>query len=550
MSRPWAKYYSEAAKAFDAAPPRGRTIAQAARDAVAAHGPKPALTTSLPSGAEVTITYDVMGERSDHFAAWLREEIGLGPGNVVALMSPNCIGFCVASIGIAKAGCIGTNVNPLYTASELEHQLTDSRADAIVIMDLFLPTLEQVLDRTGVRTVVVLTMGDFFEGAPPPDAGRHVAFVHALEQGRSLAERVDVAAYTAGQDAADVALYQYTSGTTGRSKGAELTHDGILLNAETAHLMSASRSDGIEITAVIALPLYHITAFALNFIAGILRGGHGILIPSPRPPANLRHAFETREVNWFTGINTLFAGLLAEDWVGRDTFGTLRYCGSGGAAQTTGVARKWQEATGVVITQGYGMTEVCGVLTLNPVEDSRFGKVGIPCPGVELRIVDDAGQDVPLGTPGEVIARTPTMMKGYLRRPDATAEAIRDGWYHSGDIGVMDADGFLEIVDRKKDMILVSGFNVSPGEIEDVISTLPGVVQVGVIGVPDEKMGEAPAAFVVRRDESLTEAEVLARCAEHLTGYKTPRHVHFVDEVPVTLSGKVLRRELRARHVP
>jgi len=252
---------------------------------------------------------------------------------------------------------------------------------------------------------------------------------------------------------------------------------------------------------------------------------------------------------WFVGINTLYAALMAEDWFDRKHWENLRFSGSGGAAQQTGVAQKWAEMTGVDINQGYGMTEVCGVLTLNPPADNRLGKVGIPVPGMEVRCVDDDGNEVPVGETGEVIARGPTLMKGYLNRDDATAEAIKDGWYYSGDIGVMDSDGFLEIVDRKKDMILVSGFNVSPNEVEDVISTAEGVVQVGVIGLPDDATGETVAAFIVRQDESVPEDAILAACKAGLTNYKRPKKIEFVDEVPVTLSGKVLRRELREKYM-
>ena len=564
MPKAWEKYYSEAARNFDPAQMKNRTIAQAINDAVEKYADKPALTTILPTGAETTISYKELGAKSDHFAAYLREGLGLQSGDVVALMSPNCIGFCVASLGIAKAGCISTNVNPLYTASELQHQLTDSNAKAIVIIDLFGDKLDQVVAKTAVKHVVTLSIVDFFPplkkallGAVlkyarkviPTLNAAHTKFAAALAQGANLARTADVAGYTKDVQPSDTTLYQYTSGTTGRSKGGELSHESVLINAEQAYLMTQEKMGDQGETILIALPLYHITAYVLIFIAGMTTGGHGVLVPSPRPPSNLQKAFEKYTVTWFTGINTLYAALLAEPWFEKKFFENMRFSGSGGAAQTTGVAAKWLEKTGVDINQGYGMTEVSGILTLNPHSDNRFGKVGIPVPGAEVRIVDDAGNDVPSGEPGEVIARTPSLMKGYLNNPEATADVMKNGWYHSGDIGVMDEDGFIEIVDRKKDMILVSGFNVSPNEIEDVISKLPGVVQVGVIGIEDEKMGEAPAAFIVRSDDSLTEEAVLSACKANLTNYKTPRKVTFVDEVPVTLSGKVLRRELRDKYI-
>lgn len=564
MQKPWEKYYSDEARDFDLSAMEYHTLHDLADHAARAYGPRPALTTILPTGAEATITYTQLAEFATSFAAYLREELGLKQGDTVALMSPNCIGFGVASLGIAKAGCISTNVNPLYTAGELEHQLTDSNAQALVIIDLFGDKVDQVIANTKVRHVVTLSVVDFFSPlkktllglvlkhvrkAIPPMKTPAIPMATALSKGRAAARRADVASYTQGIKPTDTALYQYTSGTTGRSKGAELHHQGVLANAHQAYLMTASQMGEEGETTLIALPLYHITAFALIFVAGLRTGGHGVLVPSPRPPSNLKAAFEKHRITWFTGINTLFAAMMAEPWFDPKMVENLRFCGSGGAAQQTGVAQKWLDKTGIQISQGYGMTEISGVLTLNPPSDNRFGKVGVPVPGAQVRIVDDNGDDVPLGTPGEVIAKSPTLMKGYINRPDATAETLRDGWLYSGDIGVMDEDGFIEIVDRKKDMILVSGFNVSPNEIEDVISTIPGVVQVGVIGIPDERSAEVPAAFIVLASDSVTEDAVLAACRENLTNYKIPKRIQFVDDVPVTLSGKVLRRELRDKYV-
>ncbi len=564
MAQVWEKYYTDEARAFDPAQVPNLTVAKMARQAVADYGDRPAMTTILPTGADTTITYAELGLHSDHFAAYLREVLGLRQGDVVALMTPNCIGFGVASLGIAKAGCISTNVNPLYTAHELEHQLSDSQSKALVIIDLFGDKVDEIIANTQVKHVIKLSLLDFFPALKKAVLGfvlkrvrkvipdlktPHVSFAAALAQGKRAAQGRDIDAYSAGVRPGDTALYQYTSGTTGKSKGAELSHEGILLNAHQAYLMNTDLMSKEGETTLIALPLYHITAFALIFVAGLQTGGHGILVPSPRPPSNLKSALEKYQITWFTGINTLYAALMVEPWFDRKYFQHLKFSGSGGAAQQSGVARKWEEMAGIGIRQGYGMTEISGVLTLSPAQDNRLGKVGIPVPGTEIRIVDDAGNDVPLGEPGEVIARSPALMKGYLNRPDATAETLRDGWLYSGDIGVMDADGFLEIVDRKKDMILVSGFNVSPNEIEDVISMLPGVVQVGVIGIPDDKTAEVPAAFIVRNDDSVTEQAVLSMCRQELTNYKIPREIHFVDEVPVTLSGKVLRRQLRDEYL-
>ena len=562
-SKPWIKYYSDEARQLDAAKLPAQTLPQMLDHAVSRFGDKPALTTILPTGAQTSVSYNELKGYAEDFATYLREDLGLAAGDTVAIMSPNCIGFCVASLGVALAGCIGTNVNPLYTPDELEHQLNDSGATAIVIVDLFGDKLDKVIANTGVQHVITLSIVDFFpllkktllgfvlkrvRKVIPAMTTSHTRMADALAMGRRRSGSRDVGAYSQGITGASVALYQYTSGTTGRSKGAALSHIAILTNSEQGRLMIAGNLKEGEEVALVALPLYHITAFSLIFISGLTVGGHGILAPSPRPPSNLKAAFQKHRITWFTGINTLFAGLMAEDWFDKDLVSDIRFCGSGGAAQQTGVARKWQERTGVEILQGYGMTEVSGVLTINPLGENRLGMVGVPVPGAEVRIVDDEGKDVPHGEQGEVIARTPSIMHSYLNNADATDEVLKDGWYYSGDIGVMDEDGFVEIVDRKKDMILVSGFNVAPNEVEDVISTVPGVVQVGVIGIEDEKTGEAPVAFVVRSDDTVTEDAIVAACREKLTNYKIPRQVRFVDDVPVTLSGKVLRRQLRDDH--
>jgi len=562
MTKPWKQFYSDEAKNFDLANMPSQTLHELIDKAAAEYADRPALTTILPNGAMGTITYAQLLQASEYFAAYLRQVAGLKAGDVVALMSPNCIGFGIASLGIAKAGCISTNVNPLYTAPELEHQLSDSRARVLVIIDLFGDKVDAVVRNTEVKTVVTLSLVDFFPALKklllgvvlkrvkkviPDMKTAHITMATALSQGKKAAQGVDIASYSAHVKSTDTAIYQYTSGTTGRSKGAELSHQGILANAYGAMLLTQSAMGPSGETTLIALPLYHITAFALIFVAGVGTGGHGVLVPSPRPPSNLKSAFEKFNVTWFTGINTLFAAMMVEPWFKREMFENIRFCGSGGAAQQSGVAKRWEQATGVAISQGYGMTECCGAATLNPIGHNKLGTVGIPVPGTDVKIVDDAGKEVTTGERGEVIFKGPTIMRGYLNRPDATAEALVDGWLFSGDIGVMDKDGFVEIVDRKKDMILVSGFNVSPNEIEDVISKIPGVVQVGVIGIVDEKTGEVPVAYIQKNDENLTAEMVIAACKKGLTNYKVPKKVEFIAEVPITPTGKVLRRELRDR---
>ncbi|MFP6747233.1 MAG: AMP-binding protein [Alphaproteobacteria bacterium] len=564
MSEPWRKYYTEDAKNFDVAKMPYATLVEMINDAGTKYASRRAATTILPNGASATISYGEYLEHAKDFAAYLRETAGLQRGETVALMTPNCIDFNIASSGAFLAGAICTNINPLYTAPELEHQLNDSNAAVLVIIDLFGDKVDEVIARTKVRQVVKISLLDFFPAlkkliigfvlkrvkkAIPDMNSPHIALADALAAGKAARRGGDIAAYTEGLTGDDTALFQYTSGTTGRSKGAELSHQGILANAHQAETMTGHILDPNGDTTLVILPLYHITAFALIFVTGIASGAHLVLVPSPRPVSNLKTAFENYEVTWFTGINTLFAVLMEEPWFNRELFKHVKFCGSGGAAQQTGVARRWEELTGIEIYQGYGMTECCGVMSLNPIGGNRLGSVGIPVPGLEVRIVDDENVEQAIGSPGELLFKGPTIMKGYFGRPEATAEALRDGWLYSGDIAIMDEDGYLEIVDRKKDMILVSGFNVSPNEIEDVITKMDGVVEVGVVGIPDEKSSEVPMAFIVTSDATITEEDVIAHCRDGLTNYKVPKRIEFVDDIPKSPVGKVLRRELREKVV-
>ncbi len=560
MAQPWEKYYTEEAKNFDVATMPYPTLVDMIIGSGTEYSSRPAATTVLPNGAAATISYAEYLESAKDFAAYLRETAGLQRGETVALMTPNCIDFTIAASGAFLAGAVCTNINPLYTAPEMEHQLNDSKAAVLVIIDMFGDKVDEVIKSTQVRQVVKISLVDFFPAlkrmligfvlkkvrkAIPDMHSAHISFADALAAGKAARKGGDISHYTEGLSGEDTALFQYTSGTTGRSKGAELSHQGILANAHQANtLIGHMRTEGGDVTLVI-LPLYHITAFALIFVVGVVSGDHLVLVPSPRPPSNLKTAFENFDVSIFTGINTLFAALMEEPWFHKDLFKSVRFCGSGGAAQQTGVAQRWTDATGIDIYQGYGMTECCGVMSLNPIGENRLGSVGIPVPGLEVRIVDDNNVEQPIGSPGELLFKGPTIMKGYFGRPEATAEAIKDGWLYSGDIAVMDEDGFIEIVDRKKDMILVSGFNVSPNEIEDLITTMHGVVEVGVVGIPDERSSEVPMAFIVRNNDAVTEEAVIAHCREGLTNYKVPKRIEFVEEIPKSPVGKVLRRELR-----
>ena len=559
----WDSLYPEAAKNFGEDSIAAGHMAELVSSAALDYGSRPAVSTQLADGACATVDFDELDRLTSDFAVYLREIAAAEQGDVVALMSPNCIDFVVAAFGIFKAGCICTNINPMYTAREIDHQLRDSGAGILVIVDLFGDKADAAIDRTSVRQVVTISLLDFLPApakvlrqfvlkrikkAVPRMRTSHVTMAAALKQGaaRRAAGSVNVDAYRSGQSRDDTALYQYTGGTTGRSKGAELSHRNILFNAATATSMVEEFRDSENgDCALVVLPLYHITAFALIMAPSLMTGAHGVMVPSPRPPSNLKPAFENHPVTHFAGINALYAALLNEPWCTPEVLAHLKFCSSGGAAQLVDVARRWEDLTGLPIHQGYGLTEGAGVLTMSPAGDNRLGYAGIPVPGIDVRIVGSDGAEMPRGEPGEVVARGPTVMKGYLNNPEATAETIRNGWLHTGDVGVMDDDGFVQIVDRKKDMILVSGFNVYPNEIEEVIVELAGVIEVGVVGVPDEKTGEAVKAFVVSSDPALTADTVKAHCRESLTNYKRPKFVEFVPELPKSPVGKVLRRNLR-----
>jgi len=564
----WTAFYPEAAKNYDESSIGVSHLAEVVGAAAQEYGTRPAVSTQLPTGACTTLNFNDIDRLTNDFAAYLRERAGVEAGDVVALMSPNCIDFLLAVFGIFKAGCICTNINPLYTAPEMEHQLKDSKAKVLIIVDLLGDKVDVIIANSSIRQVIKISLLDFF---PPlkkvimgfvlkkvkrmvPDMRTgHVTMADALKQGaaKRTAGSIDFNAYRAGQTIDDTALYQYTGGTTGRSKGAELTHRNILSNAAIARSMvvdEAAATDG-DCTLVI-LPLYHTIAFVLIMLPSLQDGVHCVMIPNPRPPSNLKSAFKNHPVTRFSGINTLFAALLEESWFTRDLVKHLKYCGSGGAAQLVAIAERWGALTGVPIHQGYGLTECAGVLTMNPVGGNRLGFAGVPVPDTIVKIVNSQSIELPRGEAGEVIAKGPTIMKGYLNLPGATEETIKDGWLHTGDIGVMDEDGYIQIVDRKKDMILVSGFNVYPNEIEDVIARLDSVVEVGVIGVPDEKTGESVKAYVVSSNPSMTAEHVLAHCKGSLTNYKRPKHVEFVEEIPKTPVGKVLRRNLREMNTP
>ncbi|CAN5568942.1 AMP-binding protein [soil metagenome] len=510
------------------------------------------------------MSYGELDRQSKALGAWLQSQ-GLEPGARVAIMLPNVPQFAVTMCAVLRAGYTCVNVNPLYTARELEHQLKDSGATAIVILENFAATLEQVIGRTAIQHVVVTAMGDLLGGAygawitiavrhlakmVPPyklplDGGRTVTpLPKALEAGASM----KLAADSSTLDS--IAFLQYTGGTTGLSKGAVLTHRNIVaavLQAEGWFTPALAKvGDTSKVNSIAALPLYHIFALTLCLLA-IRQGSHLTLIPNPRDFDKFIAVLKKRPFHMLPAVNTLFNALLMHPEFKSLDFSTLYVSQAGGMAASEGTAKRWFEATGCAMIEGWGMSETCAIGTNNPVMNTAFtGTIGLPLPGIEIAIKDDEGHSMPDGQPGELCIKGPNVMIGYYNQPAETAAAFTaDGFMRTGDIAVMQEDGYSRIVDRKKDMILVSGFNVFPNELENVISLCPGVVECAAIGVPDEKQGEAIKVFVVRRDASLTEEAVMAYCSDKLTGYKRPRQIEFRDALPKTNVGKILRRQLR-----
>ncbi|WP_374666007.1 AMP-binding protein [Ramlibacter sp.] len=510
------------------------------------------------------MSYRELEEHSRALGAWLQSR-GLEPGARVAIMLPNIPQFAVTMAAVLRAGYTCVNVNPLYTPRELEHQLKDSGATAIVILENFCHTLEEVLDHTAVKHVVVASMGDllgFWYGRWITFAVRHLAkmvpayklslangrtvtpFAQALQQGGPLPLK------PSQQTLDSIAFLQYTGGTTGLSKGAVLTHRNIvaaILQAEAWFTPALARvGDVSRVNSIAALPLYHIFALTLSLLA-IRWGSHLTLIPNPRDFGAFIEVLKRRPFHMLPAVNTLFNALLQHPQFRSIDFSHLCVSQAGGMAASEGTARAWQQATGCPMVEGWGMSETCAIGTNNPILAREFsGTIGLPLPGIDIAIKDDDGRSLAIGESGEICIRGPNVMQGYYQQPEENAKAFTaDGFMRTGDIGIMDERGYTRIVDRKKDMILVSGFNVFPNELENVISLCPGVVECAAVGVPDEKQGEAIKVFVVRNDASLSEEDVDSYCRQNLTGYKVPKYIEFRDELPKTNVGKILRRELR-----
>ncbi len=502
-----------------------------------------------------SITFAELDDLSRDFAAYL-QNIGFKKGDAVAIMMPNLIQYPVALFGVLRAGMIVVNVNPLYTPRELQHQLIDSNAKGIVIVENFACTLSEVIKNTAIETVLLTSVGEMLSPLkkivtnlmikyvkkiiPAYDLPNAISFSKALKKGHSFTYHRPV---VTGED---LAFLQYTGGTTGLSKGAMLTHRNIVANLEQTSNILESRVEPGKDLVVTALPLYHIFALQGNCLTFVKFGCPNLLITNPRDMPGFVAEMAKYPFTVITGVNTLFNGLLNTPGFSDLDFSRLKFALGGGAAVQRSVAERWQKATGHVLLEGYGLTECCPTVTINPPQLKAYkGSIGMPVPSTDIKLVDDAGNEVLMGEAGEMLVKGPQVMKGYLNRPDATNEMIVDGWLATGDIATCDEDGYFYIVDRKKDMILVSGFNVFPNEIEEIAAMHEDVLEAAAIGVPHEVSGEIVKLVVVRKNLDLSEKDLISHCRKYLTGYKVPKKVEFTDELPKSNVGKILRRELR-----
>ena len=508
-------------------------------------------------------TFAEVDRQSRALAAWLQAQ-NLSKGARVAIMMPNLPHYGVAIAGILRAGYVVVNVNPMYTPRELEHQLMDSGAEAIIVLENVAVTLSEVVDKTPVKHILVAAAGDVFGAIKGPLVtfnARHIEklvidfhlpnngrckvtpFKTVLAQGRSLPYSRPTIRPT------DTAFLQYTGGTTGVSKGATLTHRNVVANILQCEAWFKPELDklGGQLINVVALPLYHVFALTVCYFLSARMGTLNVLIDNARDVPKLIKTLKKFKITQFPAVNTLYNALVEEPEFAELDFSRLRVCNGGGMAVQQSTAAEWQRITGVPIVEGYGLSETAPVVAVNRLDNTAYnGAIGYPLPSTEIALMDDDGVHQPIGQPGEICIRGPQVMAGYWNRPDETAKVMTsDGFFRTGDIGVMAEDGLIKIVDRKKDMILVSGFNVYPNEIEQVVSLHPGVSECAVIGVPDERSGEAVKLFVVRKDYSLTEKDVAAYCKEQLTGYKRPRHIEFREDLPMSNVGKILRKDLR-----
>jgi len=554
MEKVWLKHYPQGVPS-EINPLEYKSLAHLLEEAFQKHASRRAFVCM-----DKALTYGELDRLSRQLGAWLQSK-GLSPQARVALMMPNILQYPVALAAVLRAGFVVVNVNPLYTPRELEHQLKDSGAEAIILLENFAATLQKVLDKTPVRHVVVATMGDLLgtvkgtivnfvvrtvkKLVPAWSLPGSISFNVALAEGKSLTLKpVEL-------KPDDVAFLQYTGGTTGVSKGATLLHRNVVANVlQSEAWMQPALRKGAPIEQIVnitALPLYHIFALTVCCLLIMRAGGLAVLIPNARDIAALLKDLSKRPFHMFPAVNTLYNAMLNHPDFDKVDFSGLRVANGGGMAVQEAVARRWLERTRCPIVEGYGLSETSPSVSCNPVNNDSFtGTIGLPLPSTEIELRDDEGKPVPLGQPGEICVRGPQVMAGYWNRPDETARVMTpDGFLKTGDVGVMDERGHTKIVDRKKDMILVSGFNVYPNEIEGVVIDCPGVLEVAAVGVPDEHSGEVVKLFVVKKDPALTQEAVKAFCKERLTGYKCPKQIEFRTELPKTNVGKILRRELR-----
>jgi len=546
-------------------------LGQLVHQAAQRYGDLKAATLVLPNGMEASLSFRDIDRLSDAFAAYLRHGLGLQGGTRVAILLPNCLAYPICAFGALKAGCVVVNTNPLYTPRELELQLQDSGAEVLVVLDHFGDKVTSVVPRTGVKDIVVTGIADFFpfltrtliqtklrlSGKIPTLGVPSIRLPRALKLGRLHLAKEHLLPHgesAPGPTRDSLALLQYTGGTTGTSKGAMLSHGNLLANLEQiAEITKIYLTYGEE-TVLTVLPLYHVIAFTINLLVGFHTGSHNVLVPNPRPLENLRAAFEQHEITWMTAVNTLLKALPEEPWFRPELTGKMLGVFAGGMQTHPAVLQRWEALTGCLVIEGYGLSEASPLVTFNAAVSHgprlrrtmrQVGGVGLPLPGTDLRILDAEGRDVPAGEHGEILVKGPQVMQGYWNQPGETERVLQEGWLRTGDIGCLDAEGYLEITDRKKDMIIVSGFNVFPNEVEACIALHPDVADVAVVGIPHEATGEAVQAFVVARGH-LTVEDIRAHCRGLLAAYKVPTSFSFLAEIPKNAVGKALRRELRA----
>ncbi|MEZ0486772.1 AMP-binding protein [Fibrella aquatica] len=550
-THPWIKHYPKGVPA-EINPDAYPSLAALIEDGCNRYADRPAYACM---GKQ--ITFREIDEQSKQFASFLQHDLGLKPGDQVVIQMPNLLQYPIAMFGILRAGMTVVNTNPLYTPREMQHQFKDSGAKAIVILSNFASNLEKIIAQTDIKHVIVTEIGDRLgfpkkllvnavvkyvkKMVPAYNLPNAISFNDALSRG----SRQPMTPLTI--KGTDRAFIQYTGGTTGVSKGAVLTHRNILSNVEGQHVwMAPAGIPSGQGTIVAALPLYHVYALTTNAMAALKSGDMNLLITNPRDLNAFIDDLKKYKITAFTGVNTLYNGLLNHPRINEVDWSHLKVTSAGGMALQTSVADRWQKLTGNIPAEGYGLSETSPVLCSNPVDGtSRVGTIGVPWPSTDMKCMLEDGTEAPLGQPGEIWARGPQVFQGYYNRPEETANVMAGEWFKTGDIGVENEDGFFKIVDRKKDMILVSGFNVYPNEIEEVVSQCPGVLEVACIGVPNAKSGELIKVFVVKKEETLTEANIMAHCKENLTAYKVPKQIEFRTELPKSNVGKILRRPLR-----